>query len=172
MKRYELTGRKYLAPDERDRLEALLKRHRDERDAILIELALATGARASELLAIRVTDMNIYQKSVFIEGIKDSNDRTIPLRPDLYIRLERLAKKAQGPLIFDIGYSRLRQIWLEYRPVEKGFHCLRHSFAIELFKRTRDLQLVKIALGHRSITNTMIYSTYVYESSELMRILA
>ena len=37
-------------------------------------------------------------------------------------------------------------------------HSLRHTFATELYRRTRDLGLVQAALGHASITSTMVYA--------------
>ena len=74
-------------------------------------------------------------------------------------------------LLFPISYSRLIQIWEHYRPTHKKFHSLRHTFAIRLYKKTKDLRLVQVALGHRNITNTMIYADYVYSQQELRKLI-
>jgi integrase/recombinase XerC len=66
---------------------------------------------------------------------------------------------------------RLYQIWQFYRPVPKKFHALRHTFAIELYQKTKDLRLVQVALGHRNITNTMIYADYIYSQQELKKLI-
>jgi site-specific recombinase XerD len=174
MARYSLSQSKFLAPDERLSLISLITREKGSRNALLIEVALRSGARASELLNIRHGDLNVHGRSVLIRGLKGSYDRDMPLPDELFDRLlaYSIANPHANGLIFDISYPRLRQIWLEYRPAAKTFHCLRHSFAMELFERTRDLRLVQMALGHASITNTMIYASYHYSASEFRRIVA
>ena len=135
-------------------------------------MGLRTGGRATELLELRKSDLNAYDETVFIRGIKGSNDREIPLETVLFERLAEFAKPLKAPdLIFDIGYHRLRQIWDWYRPVPKKFHSLRHTFAIRLYRKTKDLRLVQVALGHRNITNTMIYADYVYSQQELKKLI-
>lgn len=171
--RYALNKNKYLLPPEVERLEALLGDHleRDTRNCLLLLVALRTGGRAQEVLNLRKGDLNGYDQSVFVRGLKGSNDREIPLPPVLFSRLARYAETAEGPDIFPIGYHRLHQIWELYRPVPKKFHSLRHTFAIRLYQKTKDLRLVQVALGHRNITNTMVYADYVYSQQELRRLI-
>jgi integrase/recombinase XerC len=135
-------------------------------------LALRTGGRASELLGLRHVDLNTYDSSVFIRGIKGSNDREIPLPAKLFEKLQAYAATVPSSSnLFPIGYHRLRQIWDWYRPVPKKFHSLRHTFAIRLYKKTKDIRLVQVALGHRNITNTMIYADYHYSQEELRKLI-
>lgn len=169
---YQLTSKKFLLPAEYLHLARVLKRMpHDHRDRILIHTGLETGARAGELLGIRKTDLIGTTKSVLIRGLKGSSDREIPLRPTLFQYLKRHADAQEGELVFDIGYHRLRQVWEFYRPVKKPLHSMRHTFAIRLYHRSKDLRLVQHALGHRSITNTMIYAKYHYTQNELRRVL-
>ncbi|MEI7973806.1 MAG: tyrosine-type recombinase/integrase [Bdellovibrio sp.] len=174
MTRYSLNKNKYLLQPEAERLRQLLEAHSesDERNCLILSLALRTGARAQELLNIRRDDLNTYDESLFIRGIKGSNDRELPLESKFFRKL--LNHSQSGPnsdRIFPISYVRLVQIWHFYRPVQKKFHSLRHTFAIELYQRTRDLRLVQVALGHRNITNTMIYADYVYTQQELKKLI-
>ncbi len=178
--RYALNKNKYLLDPEVDRLEYLLKSHlsSDPRNSLILLSALHTGARARELLNAKFEDLNPYDETFFIHGIKGSNDREIPLHPWLFKELYRLKEASLGnkiktdpKLIFPLSYQRLRQIWDIYRPVEKKFHSLRHTFAIRLFKKTKDLRLVQVALGHRNITNTMVYADYIYSQQELRRLI-
>ena len=173
IKRYSLNKNKYLIDPEFDRLIYLLKSHldNDRRNCTLLFLALFTGARATEILRIKKTDINEYDESIFITGIKGSNDREIPLAPWLFDSVLKLKCSTEGPLLFPISYNRLRQIWQLYRPVEKKFHSLRHTFAIRLYKKTSDIKLLQIALGHRNITNTMIYADFVYTQKEMRRLI-
>jgi len=177
--RYALNKNKYLLDPEVGRLEAVLEKAspadagHNERDALILWLALKTGARASEILALRVADLNTYDRTVFVTGIKGSNDRELPLAPWLFERLRLYTEREVGRSgnLFPIGYHRLRQIWDWYRPAPKKFHALRHTFAIRLYRKTKDLRLVQVALGHRNITNTMIYADYVYSQQELRKLI-
>lgn len=168
---YALNRNKYLLDPEFERLETILKSFidRDPRNCLLIQLALQTGARAQELLNLDAKDLNEFEQSIFIRGIKNSNDREIPLRPQLYLLLKKHLP-AEGRL-FPISYHRLYQIWQLYRPTPKKFHSLRHTFAIRLYKKTKDIRLVQVALGHRNITNTMIYADYLYSQQELRKLI-
>lgn len=175
--RYALNKNKYLLDPEVERLEHILESlpMAEDRDALMIWLALKTGARASEILALRKVDLNPYDRTIFIRGIKGSNDRELPLAPWLFERLrlfsERELNQKGDSDLFPIGYHRLRQLWDWYRPVPKKFHALRHTFAIRLYRKTKDLRLVQVALGHRNITNTMIYADYVYSQTELRKLI-
>lgn len=173
--RYALNKTKYLLDPEVDRLHYLLQsfQHKDRRNCVLIWLALHTGGRAQEILNLRPEDINPYDETVFIRGLKGSNDREIPIPNWLFRHLEapEIQQNADSNRLFPIQYTRFRQIWDLYRPVPKKLHALRHTFAIRLYKKTRDLRLVQVALGHRNITNTMIYADYVYSQQELRKLI-
>jgi integrase/recombinase XerC len=168
---YALNKNKYLLPPEREKLEFLLTSHlnSDRRNCVLLLTALYSGARATELLNLKSSDLNDYDQTIHIHGIKGSNDREIPLPHWLFQQLNKVS--VSNGLVFDISYNRLRQIWQLYRPVHKKFHCLRHTFAITLYRKTKDIRLVQVALGHRNITNTMIYADYVYSQEELRKLI-
>lgn len=171
--RYSLNKNKYLLPPEVERLTKILEDYidKDPRDCLMIWIALRTGARAQEVLNIGKPDLNTYDETIYIRGLKGSNDREIPIPSRLFERLMRFADKQPGHKVFDISYHRLWQIWEFYRPVPKKFHSLRHTFAIQLYQKTKDLRLVQVALGHRNITNTMVYADYVYSQQELRKLI-
>lgn len=171
--RYTLNKNKYLLEPEADRLEYILQsfKLKDARNCTLLWTLLYTGGRAQEILNLRKEDLNNFDECVFIRGIKGSNDREIPVPSWLFKRLETEAGLTEGPDLFPISYNRLRQIWELYRPVHKKLHALRHTFAIRLYKKTKDLRLVQVALGHRNITNTMIYADYIYSQQELRKLI-
>lgn len=171
--RYALNKNKYLLEPEVDRLNYILEsfKDKDPRNATVLWLLLHTGARAQETLNLRFEDLNTFDESVLIRGIKGSNDRELPLPSWLFKRLEKEAGRSEGPTIFPITYNRLRQVWDMYRPVHKKLHGLRHTFAIRLYKKTKDLRLVQVALGHRNITNTMVYADYIYSQQELRKLI-
>ena len=170
VKPHSIDRYKYLSDDEHIRLTRVLETF-ECRDTLLIELALNTGARASELLSIKQSELNDKDQTVMIRGAKGSNDREIPLRPDLYERVRLYCTNNPGQNVFDIKYRRLDQIWQFYRPNNKKFHSLRHTFAINLYKKSRDLKLVQVALGHRAISSTMVYADYVFKTEELRKLI-
>lgn len=153
---------KFLEPEELAKLKASLRL--DARNDVIILLAIETGARASELLRILPSDLFDAAQSVLIRGLKGSRDREIPLRPELYLAVKQFVP-------FNITYSWLKQIWMKQRPVKKKFHSLRHTFALNLYRRHRDIRLVQIALGHASISNTQIYVEYIYSTEELRKLI-
>lgn len=143
------------------------------RDKLLIQLALATGARASELLAVTKADLIEKTHSVRIRGLKGSLDREIPLSKKLFSRLKGLEAE---PKLFPISYQRLYQIWNMYAPRKnslskslKTFHCLRHTCAVRLYRKTKDVKLVQMILGHKDLRNTMIYVDFVYNQDHLRK---
>ncbi len=172
---YQLNKSKYLLSSELSELNRILSlfKEKDPRNTCLIELALSTGARASEILNLTWTDLDPEENTVFIKGLKGSNDREIPIKRSLFERLldlKSVESKAKDS-VFKISYPRLVQIWSDYKPVNKKFHSLRHTFALNLYKKTRDLRLVQVALGHRNIQNTIVYAEYVYSTEELRKLI-
>jgi integrase/recombinase XerC len=136
----------------------------------MIELALSTGARASEVLAIKSTNLNPEDNTVFIKGLKGSMDREIPLHPELFNRLLSYSKQVEDKL-FPISYNQFRRIWILYRPVKKKLHSLRHSFAMTTYKNHKDIMLVQMVLGHVSIQNSNVYVKYQYKKEEFKKLL-
>lgn len=156
----KITQSKFLTDEEFNRLMSKLVQHRGKRDSILLRLALFTGARSIELL--RILRKDVTDGAVTIRGAKGSNDRTIPLNPEFFEELVGYASKLQpSDRLFSITERRFRKIWDKWRPVKKGGHCLRHTFGVRLYRSCRDIHLVKNALGHVNIQNTMVYLDFV-----------
>src|SRR5271168_4580447 len=97
LSRYALNKNKYLLEPEAERLHYLLESHqdRDVRNCTLLWVTLHTGARAQEVLNLKSNDLNPYEETVFITGIKGSNDREIPVPRWLFRKLQALP--ADGP---------------------------------------------------------------------------
>lgn len=167
--RYAMNKTKYLLEPEMRMLQETLERNKeaDARNCTVLWLLLHTGARATEILNVTAGDINHPERSVLLRGIKGSNDREIPLPLWLYQRVARI----EGDRLFPISYSRLKQIWDLYRPVPKKLHATRHTFAIRLYEKTKDIRLVQSALGHRSISSTMVYANYLYTQRELRKLI-
>lgn len=162
-----LSRKQYLTEEELENLTSLLEKHKDTRDAILIETLYKTGGRANEVLAIEEQDLYfskeleayVVELKTLKQRKKKAPTRIIPISEDLFRRIKSLCVESKKP--FPISYSRLYEIWCHWRPASKKLHALRHTYATTQYKTQRDILLVKELLGHTSINTTLVYSHLV-----------
>jgi integrase/recombinase XerD len=144
------------------------------RDKAMIEILYATGLRVSELVALKLSDVNLDLGFLITMG-KGSKERSIPIgksainwtRRYLAARPALLAG-ASSSLLFvsDKGMPITRQsFWkliVSYGEKSKighiNPHLLRHSFATHLLENGADLRSVQMMLGHSDISTTQIYT--------------
>ncbi len=147
-----------------------------QRDRAMIETLYATGLRVSELVKLKVADVNLLDGYVLAFG-KGSKERVVPLgkmakeKIEAYLQNGRLVllKGAQVPALFvtlrRAGFSRMG-FWklLRRYALKAGIskplspHKLRHSFATHLVERGADLRAVQAMLGHADLSTTQIYT--------------
>lgn len=168
-KPYQLSKKKFLTKEEKASVLGAIATA-PLREWLLVRLPLDTGARAQEILNIKVEDLDFDERGVQIYGLKGSNDRFIPLPEDTFTRLTEYVKDmAPDDLLFPITYRWHLVIWQKYAP--KAIHSARHTFGLEMYERTKDIRLVKALLGHTNIMNTMIYADYAYTRSEMRKVM-
>ncbi|MBX3018005.1 MAG: tyrosine-type recombinase/integrase [Bdellovibrionaceae bacterium] len=177
MSRNQLTPDKYMTPQEAGALDARLAALDTSdplvaRDHAYLSFLRLTGVRASEALNLERRDfLGVFDGAggerfgrVHIRTLKQGLDRVVPVPGWLYDRCLSMAGAFPGSPIFasDTGEAiklrRADQIWRTYRTCDKKLHSLRHTFGRELYRATRDILLVKYALGHASVSNTQIYT--------------
>lgn len=148
------------------------------RDRALLELLYATGCRASEVSAMRVTDIHLAEQFCTCRG-KGNKERVVPLGRRAIAALRhwidgprrQFAARAGGSPAWAILSSRgnrlsRMRIWEIVRhyaeqagvPTDIGPHTLRHSFATHLVAGGVDLRHVQEMLGHASIATTQRYT--------------
>lgn len=161
---------KFLSEDEIKNLETVLIQNleRDRRNTVMLLTALYSGARASELLALSWDDVNENSGEIFLRTLKRGKPRFVVVPKFLAKQLATL-KREQPSRPFNVSYNRLGEIWRLYRPTKKNLHCLRHTFAMRLLRKTKNIHFVQRAMGHKSINSTMVYLDYEYTSSEFKR---
>lgn len=175
---------KLLSVEEVDRLidQPDVDTPRGLRDRALIEVLYATGMRVSELIGVRLTDLNLDAGYLTCTG-KGGKERIVPLGDEAtawlrrYLHDARPSLVAQGgpPWIFVNardghaltrvgvwkilkGYGRQAALRRDLSP-----HVLRHAFATHLLERGADLRSIQLMLGHSDLSTTQIY-THVLES--------
>ena len=144
------------------------------RDKAMLEVLYATGLRVSELVTLKISDLNLDLGFLLTLG-KGSKERTVPLgqsainwtRKYLTARTRLLSGKASSNLFVNAkGQPLTRQVFWKLIVVygEKAGighitpHLLRHSFATHLLENGADLRSVQMMLGHSDISTTQIYT--------------
>ena len=146
------------------------------RDAAMLELLYAAGLRVSELVNLKLQDINLEAGFVRVFG-KGSKERLVPIglpaktKIAFYIENARkIALKNQlSPYLFIAragkpitrqGFWKLLRRYGDQAQIHKKIspHSLRHSFATHLLEGGADLRAVQIMLGHVDISTTQIYT--------------
>lgn len=147
------------------------------RDAAMVELLYATGARISEASGLNVSDVDLAQRQVRLFG-KGSKERVVPVYPrcaeavSTYMRRGRpalaSAQKLTDALFLSSRGNRMSADALRVRferlveaaGLDPGLtpHAMRHTFATELLDGGADLRSVQELLGHESLSTTQIYT--------------
>lgn len=145
------------------------------RNKLVLELLYATGIRLSELIGLKNTDVNIFQKTIKVLG-KGNKERIIPIH-DTFITLTKnyLAKKKNetfsnnneffvvtnnGEQVYPMFIYRLVRMYLDQVTTvdKRSPHVLRHTFATHLLNKGADLNAIKDLLGHSSLAATQVYT--------------
>lgn len=137
---------------------------------LMISLSYAGGLRVSEIVNLKVKDIDSNELLIHIKGAKGNKDRITVLPSQLIADIqeflngrgmddyvfeserggkltERTAQMIFGQALFKAGIQK-----------EASFHSLRHSFATHLLENGVDLRYVQELLGHANIKTTQIYT--------------
>ena len=144
------------------------------RDLAIIRLMLNVGLRSSEVLNIYINDLDWISGKLIVRHGKGDKDRIVWMNEeDLEVLRKWKERKPQTPLLFTTLAGRkindryLRAM-VKRRAHKIGIkkdvhpHLLRHTFATDLLKSTKNIRLVQKALGHASLASTMIY-THIHD---------
>ncbi len=153
-----------------------------QRDFAMLELLYATGLRVSELVSLRLRDVDLSAGWARVDDGKGGKQRIVPIGELAQEAVERyvgdgrarLLRKKGGPgstpmlFVTRRGGGMTRQaFWKNLKRYAKKSglnadaispHKLRHSFATHLLERGADLRIVQALLGHADISTTQIYT--------------
>ena len=150
------------------------------RDKAMLELLYATGIRVTELIDLKITDVNL--EAGVIRCVNRDTERLIPMYPAAvkalrdYITLVRpqmILRPDEQSLFVNIsgehmsrqGFWKIIKHYQKMAGIVKDItpHTLRHSFAAHLLSNGADIHAVRDMLGHRDISSMQVYSKLVEE---------
>jgi len=145
------------------------------RNKLMVELFYSTGIRRSELIEIKLGDMDLAGKILKVKG-KGNKERFIPLLASVaatardYLKEREAIQKSDSEGYFFLTSAGVKMYdSLVYRTINNYFrgvssklkkspHILRHSFATHLLNQGAHLNAVKELLGHSSLAATQVYT--------------
>ena len=141
-----------------------------------IEVLMSTGCRVSELLGMKMSNINLRRNEVIIRGAKNSGTSVVYLnqRSVYWLKKYLVERKKywKGKDILWIskqhGLARLddKSLWFQINALKKrvhltkdfSAHTLRHTFATNLLMNGANIREVQELLRHKSIQSTMVYT--------------
>ena len=149
--------------------------HKSCRDKAMLELLYATGIKVSELIDLRISDINLQIGILHMHSPK--GERIIPIYPEavkvitkylneirpiiaVNLKEDRLFTNMTGGSLSRQGFWKIIKHYADLAKIEKDItpHTLRHSFAAHLLENGAQLKDIKEMLGHSDISSTQVYA--------------
>lgn len=144
------------------------------RDKAMLELLYATGMRVSELISLKLSDINLTMNYVICKD--GGRERVIPFGEEAAKAMEQYLKESRSTLLKGQesvclftncsgkamsrqGFWKLLKFYAEKAGIKKDItpHTIRHSFGAHLVQNGADLRAVQEMMGHSDISTTQIY---------------
>jgi len=117
-----------------EEIEQILRTIKNQKHRAIMILVYSAGLRVSEIVKLRVEDINSNRNLIHIKGAKGKKDRY--------------------SILSAVALGELKKYWKQYKPN----HTLRHSFTTCLLESGIDLRYIQELLGHKSSKTTEIYT--------------
>jgi integrase/recombinase XerC len=149
------------------------------RNRLIIETFYNTGIRLSELINIRISDIDFRQQVFRVLG-KRNKERIVPMSSTFSETLEKFTQMRESEFAGSVNWLFLTDkgeklyARLVYRVVtgflslvttseKKSPHVLRHTFATHMLNKGADLNAIKELLGHANLSATEVYTHNTFE---------
>ncbi len=162
---------------EKEKMDLLLdvvdfgKDEEGQRNKLIIEIFYNTGMRLSELINLKVANIDLFSFQMKVLG-KRNKERIIPFGRELkneiqnYIKTKKdlpneylfetqKGKKLNPPTVYAVVHNYLSQVTTIDK---KSPHVLRHTFATHMLNNGADLNAIKELLGHANLSATQVYT--------------
>jgi len=166
---------RFLDSSERERLLAVCRVAKWSRLYLLVLMAITTGARRGELLALRWADLNLERRTAYVRTSKNGEARTLVLVAPVLAEIERIRSRRPENFVFasDARPGRamrveaaFRRACAEARIENFRFHDLRHTCASYLAQQGASLLEIADTLGHKQMQMVKRYAHLSVESKQ------
>lgn len=154
----------------RDEISRILENIKNGKHKLLVALSYGAGLRVSEIINLRVKDIQFDELTIHLKGAKGNKDRITVFSEKLKSELwNAIVMKNQNDYVFvserggkltERTAQKVFETALRRAGIKKDatFHSLRHSFATHLLENGTDVRYVQELLGHQNIRTTQIYT--------------
>ena len=151
------------------------------RDKAMLEMLYATGIRVSELIHLKMQDVNLMMGYI---TCRDEKERIVPFGGPAKKALEQYLGSARAALMHgredDVlfvncsggpmsrqGFWKIIKYYGDRAGIEEDItpHTLRHSFAAHLLSNGADMRAVQTMMGHSDLASTQMYTAYAMDSA-------
>ncbi len=151
-------------------IKSIINSTKNPKHKLIISLAYGTGLRISEVIGLKVKDVNLEELTIHLKDAKGKKDRITIFPEKIKINFQRLiASKNPNDYVFEserggkLTERTAQKVFgnaLQKTDIKKDatFHSLRHSFATHLLENGVDIRYVQELLGHRNIRTTQVYT--------------
>lgn len=155
----------------KDETRKLLSAIPNQKSKLMLSLMYACGFRVSELVSLKVSDLDFNEKIGHVRQAKGKKDRMFNIPNFLHNELNEQVKSQKennqeflfsGPKgkLSVRNIEKITRVAAKNAGIEKGVHChtLRHSFATHLLESGTDIRMIQEILGHADLSTTQIYA--------------
>lgn len=154
----------------RNEIQKILEVIKNEKHNLMIALAYSAGLRVSEIINLKIKDINLEELTIHLKGAKGNKDRITIFPEKLKEKIiEIIALRDKKDFVFASERGGRLTERTAQKVFEKAlndakigkdatFHSLRHSFATHLLENGVDVRYVQELLGHANIRTTQIYT--------------
>lgn len=160
----------------KDEIRELFKATKFGRNRLMLQFMYGSGCRVSEVVKLKVSDINFKERTAVIRGGKGNKDRMIILSKDWLkdlkkylekkkIKTEEVFSKKNGKNLSTDTVQRIVRDSAETAKINKHVtpHCLRHSYATHLLEAGTNIRYIQSLLGHSNLNTTQIYTNVANE---------
>ena len=152
----------------KDEVKKLIDSTDNNKSRLIISLLYSSGLRVSELVNLKVEDLNLQKGIGWVRKGKGGKDRQIIISNNLANELkEYLENKKENIYVFSKekalttrNIQKIIKRTKERAGINKKVtpHTLRHSFATHLLEQGTDIRMIQVLLGHSSLNTTQVYA--------------
>ncbi|HLF53800.1 MAG TPA: site-specific tyrosine recombinase/integron integrase [Candidatus Nanoarchaeia archaeon] len=151
----------------KEEVKSLIESADNQKSRLIISTLYSTGLRVSELVNLKVEDVNFSEKTGWVRRGKGAKDRLFVLSENVAKEITEYINGKEQKYIFSkeepLTTRNIQKI-IKGTKTRAGIskkvtpHTLRHSFATHLLEQGTDIRLIQTMLGHSSLSTTQVYT--------------